>query len=295
MIGLILLVLQLSAGACAGVPADHVATVEAQAERDLDAAIDAARDMRARAPDCATAHLAYAIAINRRLQEAKGLKALELSRDYRAALERTLELEPQDLRARMEYIEFFIYAPSIAGGSADRARREIVTLSRTHPLEAARLSVEVESRNGGEIAQLAALERWADLAPHDIEAVLRAVLRLAALERYQDAEQRLLVLAESSDPHAALASAYWRGRIRVLGRFDLDEAPRLIGAYIEGGGVDRFPQLLPSSARALYRLGEAYELNDRCEDAARYYAQATALDPTIGGLSEASERARACG
>lgn len=294
MIGPVLLFLQLSAGPCAAVPADHVAAIEAQAARSLDAAISAAQGVRARASQCAGAHLAYAIAINRRLQDAEGLSALSLSRDYRSALERTLQLEPQNLRARIELIEFFIYAPGIAGGNADRARRDIVTLSRTLPVEAARLSVEVEARTGSEMAQLAALERWADLAPHSIEAVLRAVLRLASLERYQDAELRLLRLAEGGDARAAMASAYWRGRIRVLGRYDLAQSPLLLRQYVDGGGVSDLPQLLPNRARALYRLGEAHELNNDCAEAGHMYEQAVALDATIDGLSEARRRVRTC-
>ncbi|MBL8517008.1 MAG: hypothetical protein JNM76_08565 [Betaproteobacteria bacterium] len=292
----LLLMLQLGAhGPCAGVTPGHAEAMEVRARKDADAAIKEAESVRARAPQCAVAHLGYALALFPKMQASSALSKLGLARDYRAALDQAAKLDPSLLRARTELIEYAMHAPAIAGGSVDQAREGIVALSRTHPVEAARLSYQVELKHGERIAALAAAERWANLAPHDVDAVVTLVRRLLAAERHRDADAWLIRLetGASADPRARQAGRYWRSRVRYVGQFELDAALRMMEAYIEAGPPSGDAQL-PARGLAQLRLGELLEKMGRCAAARDRMEAARAIDANLPGLNTALTRISSC-
>lgn len=297
MIALVLAANLMTNAACAGVPENHAQTIELLSLTEAGAARQQAENALSAAPDCAETRLAFALSLNALLRDASGFEALSLSSDYLAALDAVLAVDAENLRARMERIEFLIHAPAIAGGSLSEARVAIEALSPAYPLEAAELRLLAAREDGSDFAILAALEALADLDPGRPDAVPDLAQRLVRMGRYSDADARLADfenLIAPDDVRSRLATMWIRGRLRVLGKFEAGQAVSYLQAYLDGGGPAGFDGL-PERKWALFRLGEALELSGDCPGAARYYADAATLDPGIDGLSEALERVQGCG
>jgi len=298
MNGLLIATLLAATNPCEGLPANYVADIDVRlaTAKPSEAQIDDADALRQQLPDCAAAQLGYALVLNRDLQEASGLAALMRSRDYRATLDRALELDPGLLRARVERIEFLIHAPGIAGGDVAAARSAIAALRSEHPVPAARLALALERKAGNAIAQLAALERLVEVAPDDAAARIDLAQRLILADKFAEAERHLIELQPTlaaEDQKHALAIPFLRGRLRVRGGFELEVAVELLHEYLRlSDGVEIAG--LPRRALALYRWAEALEASGRCAEAASAYAQVLLVDSAIEGLAAAAARTEQC-
>ena len=98
--------------------------VGAMAAEDWDAAVDAAEALVARAPGVSQYELLFGQAFLSHARARPSLGAIAKVRKGRAAVERSIALEPDNLEARYTLMQFLLQAPGIAGGSRDGARRQ---------------------------------------------------------------------------------------------------------------------------------------------------------------------------
>ncbi|MBA3555295.1 MAG: hypothetical protein H0W29_11125, partial [Gemmatimonadales bacterium] len=106
-------------------PASRAAlAVGAMAVEDFDAAVEAADATIAASPDVSAYQLVLGQAYLSHARANFGLGAIGKVKEGRAAVERAIELDPENLEARHTLMQFLLQAPGIAGGSREGARRQ---------------------------------------------------------------------------------------------------------------------------------------------------------------------------
>lgn len=292
----------------------------------LDASIADAEKAVAVYPESAEAHSKLADALGAKLlsSDAGTLTKIALARRFRKEIDRTLEIDPNDVDALQDLALFYWHAPGFVGGDKSKARQTADKLFQISPHSGAAARVDFASddsdarrRNGS----IAAIWRTAVAArPDSYDA--HAALAAAYLEDSGDANH--LVTAETEakralalDPtrvsaYATLAVVYARtGRWsetdtlleQARERVPDDRTPqyRVAVAILAGNQnqqLQNAEQMLrdylahppegqqPSHAGAHWRLGQVFERQGHKADAVREFQTAVQQD---GSLEEAKK------
>ena len=237
---------------------------------DFDQSIRYAEQAEALEPGSSQAHLWLARAYGRKAERAK---SFTLARKVRREFERAVELDPNNLPARRDLMEYYLGAPWILGGGQHKAWQQAEAI-------AARDVVE------GHLARAAF---WDEVRqPAKAEAEYRQALesRSARVEPYFEVAEFFQSRNDGAHMEAATQAAgalnpndprlaYFRGVAMVLKGHQLPEAERLLNAYL-AGTPNRSDY--PSHASAYEWLGRLYELQGRAQKAAEQYRSALRLD-----------------
>lgn len=199
------------------------------ARNDYAAAIPALERAVELKPDRAGYHFHYGAAC---LQYAdhlgKNFRALSLGRRGRNAMLRAVELAPDNVEFRQGLIEFYLRAPSIVGGSINKARHEAEALRRIDPREGLIALAMVQLRTKEPGAAFALYFGWLDSAPDDYQ-ILYLAGRAAAdtglhLERGIASLRRCLTLPPP--PRSVAHATVYHHLARALQRHGDVEAAR---------------------------------------------------------------------
>ena len=97
-------------------------------------------------------HLWLGRAYGMKASHANPLKAFTLARKVRDEFERSVQLDPQAPRAASDLGEYYISAPSIVGGGADKAQALITRIEPTFPMYSHRLRALLAEKDGDDAA-----------------------------------------------------------------------------------------------------------------------------------------------
>jgi tetratricopeptide (TPR) repeat protein len=273
---------------------------------DHESALPRAEEAARLAPDSSETQLILAQARGLKAREISRLRAMLMVGDIRSGFERAVALDPRHLEARLSLMEFYLQAPSLAGGDLDKAREQAEAAVALEPRAGLPALARVAAAQGRMDQALAALDR---LAPIDrggarvARALLyaedkrtrdRAVAELLAVaaEDPQDAADLTtagVLLGQLGQPVQALAlveqarradpayapAAYQLGRLLLLSGRDLPRAEAAFLAYLAGEP----PPGSPRPAWAHLRLGQVYRAQGRAAEARREFGEALRLDP----------------
>lgn len=89
---------------------------------DTDAALELAQRAVSLDPANSQYHLQLGVALGRKANKASFFKAMSLVGQYKAELRKAVELDPKNIDAVWELMEFYWHAPGIAGGDQKKAR-----------------------------------------------------------------------------------------------------------------------------------------------------------------------------
>ncbi|MBK8478687.1 MAG: tetratricopeptide repeat protein [Opitutaceae bacterium] len=199
---------------------------------------------------------------------------LGLARKCHLALEKAVELAPDNLDYRHGLIEFYEQAPSIAGGGRDKALAQAAELTRRDPFNGTLVTggIQAHARNWSEaeVAFLAAIK----LRPNALEPIASLGLLYADQGRYPDAFaqfDRLLTL----DPDH-LAGLYQLGRVAALSGQRLADGSAALRRYLGKGNL---PAELPRPHHAHYRLGQIMVHQGDAAAAKAAFEASIQLDP----------------
>jgi len=253
---------------------------------------------------------------HRQLAECQGLLAqhanifqqIGLARRFRKELDTALELEPRDVQALRDLLEFYLLAPGIAGGDVkkadavaqqiagidscegDLAKARVAEFRKDGKESEARLRRAVETCPTLYKAQIALAEFLA-AGHHDEKAAEIAAKAAIAIEPGRIQAYTILagIYAGRQDPaslEALLLSAaaavpddaapYYRAAERTLSdQGDAAKAERYLRTYVsqEPEGNE------PAAAEAHWRLGLAFRAQGKEAQAAREWRVAVQLDP----------------
>jgi tetratricopeptide (TPR) repeat protein len=262
-----------SAAAQALVPLTRVCTEL----EEIDAAVAYGKRAIQEAPRSSTAHLNLAVALRYQMSTVGNRQAAFILQTYTEVLERALELDPSNARARAEHIGFLIHAPEDAGGSLEHAEEELDTLEQQDWPGAQQLRMALELERDDPAAAAAAGAALLEQTPNDTQTRLTVALLLLRAEQYRTADDHLAHLQANADRDTALTALYQRGRARILGDFDLATAVELLSSYLDRRQADDLD--LPPPAAAHWRIGMAHELQGNTAAARTAYQTALDLDP----------------
>jgi tetratricopeptide (TPR) repeat protein len=195
-----------------------------------DQAAQSAERAVALAPDRSEYHQWLGRALGGRAERAGWLSGFGLAKKVRAEFETAVRLDPHNVRAQRDLIEFYGQAPGVVGGGKDKAWRQAEALATVDPVEAHLARAEL---------------RMAQKQPDRAEAEIRAVMdaRPRRAEPYFEVadfyEQRgdASHLAEAIEAAAALDPkdprlTYYRGVAAALSGRQA-EAERLLRQYLD--------------------------------------------------------------
>lgn len=224
------------------------------------------------------------------LGRAYGLKADKarsfwLARKARLEYQRAVQLDPDNLAARRDLMEFYVQAPWILGGSKDKAWAQVEAIA---------------SRNRTE-GDLARALYWRDLNRPEVAAkeyrkVLDARPQQAApyfqVADFYEAEERPAEVEAAVRAVSPLAPTdprldYYSAVANVMKSQDLSKAEQALKVYLE-----KTPRRddFPSHAAAHDWLGRIYEIRGKKQQAIEQYRSALRVRPDNQSARDALKR-----
>ena len=218
-------------------------------------------------------------------QKASKLKLPSLARKTKNAWEKAIELDPENLEARQDMIQYYLQAPGIMGGSKDKARSMALEIRRRNPYRGAFAMASVCSA----VKDHACVERemqfvatnWPDSAVVHSQLASYYTSGKQYDKAFSVLDQRL-----KAKPNEGI-TLYAFGRTASISGQNLDRGEKALRAYIAAPVANG-----PSTANAHYRLGLILEKKGDKAEARNAYRAAIQINP---GYDEARKALAALG
>ncbi len=161
--------------------------------------------------------------LGRRAESANPLLAPSLASKARRWFERAVELDPRNLEALSDLLEYYLEAPGFLGGGLDKARAVVARIKEADPAEGANAEARVAMKRKEFSTAEAHLRRAIALGPRQVTRVLDLATFLAKQGRFEESEQWYQQAALLDPGHPRLlferAEAYIRaGRNLAMAR-----------------------------------------------------------------------------
>src|SRR5262245_45673855 len=212
-------------------------------------------------------------------------RSFSMARKVRAAFEEAVRLDPSNMAARRDLMEFYVEAPWLVGGDKQKALEQIDAIARADAvaghLARAVFLIRTDRRDAAE----AEYQHILDARPNRIE----PYLEIADYDKSRGDAGRFASVVEQAArvaPSDARLS-YYRGVALVLANANLTEAERLLGVYLATAAPRSD---WPSHADAHTWLGRLHERRGDVNAALDEYQAALALDPQSKNAGEALRR-----
>lgn len=252
----------------------------AMEERKNDRAADYFEAATKLDPKNTTYFLWLGRAYGREAQQANVLRQPGLAKRTRAAWERAIELDPDNLDARSDLIQYYVQAPGFMGGSMSKALEQAGEIRKRNALrgylELGALYERDKNIAEAEKAYLAAAKEKSDRHVGEY--------RLGVFYQNTGAFEKAFELFESmitSNP-AEVGALFQIGKTGAMSGQRLARSTEALEAYLQTtpGKND------PSLAAAHWRLGMVHEKRQDRQRAKAEYESALRLDPTFKQATE---------
>jgi tetratricopeptide (TPR) repeat protein len=212
------------------------------------------------------------------------LTRTSLAPKIRHAFERAVELDADNVEARLDLLEYYIQAPAIMGGSHEKARREAGEIASRDRMRGYRAEGRIEDHQKHFDAALALYARAAAEFPERIEPALWASNIGVARKNYPLAFEPLDAFLARNPGNMPVR--FHIGRVAAISGQRLDRAEELLRAYIawQPGKDD------PQRPQALARLAQVCEKKGDRAAARRAYEDALQLDDSLNDCKEGLKR-----
>jgi tetratricopeptide (TPR) repeat protein len=208
-----------------------------------------------------------------------------MARKVRAAFEEAVRLDPANLAARRDLMEFYVEAPGIVGGNKGKALEQVDAIAGADAVAGHLARAIFWIRTNRRDAAEAEYQHVLDARPDHIEPYLE-------IADYDKSRGDAGAFAGVVEQAARVAPSdarlnYYRGVGHVLANSNLTEGERLLRVYIETA-----PRRSdwPSHADAHTWLGRVQEQRGDVHAAIAEYQAALALDPESKNAREAVRR-----
>lgn len=218
-----------------------------------------------------------------RAARASFLAAASLAGKTREEFERAVQLNPNDVDARVDLAEFYIEAPGIVGGGQDKARAQARIIGATDPAREHWVYGRIAEKNHDAATAEREYHRMIEVSNGDSEAWLNLALFFRHQKRYDEMEQTLVRTSQApmSKPDVLVDIAqnlYRIGRNPVL-------AIQVLRRYLTARPVEEAPAF-----KAHYLLGSLFEKQGDMANAAREYQTTLSLAPQFAQAQQALKR-----
>ncbi len=239
--------------------AQKITIRDALKSKDWDTALDLAEDLVDDHPTSSVAHYLLASAIRIKMQEVSQVRAMFSLGDYKEALAKSIELDPQNIDARTEEIGFYLFAPGVAGGDKDFAAERIIELKTVNLFSGLQMEAQLAAVNEDTDKRLQLLQQMVELEPGNPQALMQLGGLMVQLKRFEQAEDSFIKITGEEDPTWPLAAQYQRAKWRILAKQESDLAIELLRSYQQQLPNIESEVNLPSLAAALWREALAFE------------------------------------
>jgi tetratricopeptide (TPR) repeat protein len=248
-----------------------------------DRAESSCRKAAALDPDNGRYHLWLGRVYGEKADRSNFLAAAGLAGKVREEFERAVQLNPNDVDARLDLAEFYLEAPGIVGGGEDKAREQARYVASLNPSREHWVYARIAEKKRDTVSAEREYHQYIDLSNGDAEAWLNLALFLRRQKRYDEMEQALVKLSQSpvAKPGVLVEAAemlYRTGRNFAF-------AAELLHRYLASGPVEAAPAF-----KARYLLGLLLEKQGDKEGAAQEYRASLSLARNFGVAQQALNR-----
>lgn len=231
-------------------------------------------------------HLWLGRAYGRKAERSSWFTALRLAGKLRREFETAIQLDPQNLEARRDILEFYLEAPGIVGGGHEKARAEAEEMAKRDPSEGHRAWANYWDDHKQYDQAEAEWKKALDAKPSRPDAYFELVEFYRTRGRFADMLPIIPMLTGRFGNDRRVP--YYAAESYILNDKELDEAQKLLEKYIAGpvGAED------PSRAQAHVWLGRLYEKKNEPARAEEQYRQALKLEPDMKEAKQALRQLR---
>jgi tetratricopeptide (TPR) repeat protein len=283
---LALAIVVVSAGASFAAHTAEIEQARAALNRgDSDAAITVLEKAVAADPKSAEVHYYLGSAYAGKAQTAGMMAGMTYGPKALSEFEQSVALDPKYAEARLSLAEMYAYAPSMMGGSTDKAIEQAKALRSLDPMLAHRAyAVIYTQQKKPELAKKEYLDGIAE-QPKSAKAHSYLGVYLANAEKDYAGAFTEFETALKLDPGYMVAS-YQLGRTASLADSNLARGEASLKRYLGYTPKETEPPL----ANAHYWLGALYEKQGRKAEAKASYEAALKLNPGLKLASDALKR-----
>jgi len=211
------------------------------------------------------------------------LSAAGLAGKTREEFERAVQLNPDDVDARVDLAEFYLEAPGIVGGGHDKARAQARIIGVKDPARAHWVYARIAEKNRDTATAEREYRGMIEASNGDSEAWLNLALFYRHQKRFDEMEQTLVKTSQApmSKPDVMVDVA------QILYRTNRNPALaiQLLKRYLASGPVEEAPAF-----KAHYLLGMLLEKQGDKAAAAREYRASLSMAPQFGSAKQALNR-----
>lgn len=201
----------------------------------------------------------------------------------RDELERAVQLNPDDVDARVDLAEFYFEAPGIIGGGRDKARAQAQIIGTTDPAHEHWVYARIAEKNRDLATAEREYHRMIEVSNGDSEAWLNLALFFRHQKRFDDMEQMLIKTTEAPMSKPDVMFDVAQNLFRTGRNFPL--AIQTLKRYLAFGPVEQAPAF-----KAHYLLGQLLEKQGDKAGAAAEYRASLGLARNFGLAQQALNR-----
>ncbi len=199
----------------------------------------------------------------------KGVLAGRALEHFRKAV----KLDPQNVDARISLARYYITAPSIAGGSKQKAEEQIDTIMEYSQADGHFLKADIHANEKEYDLAVDELKKCIEAQPEKTECYNTLGMIYQESERYADAFEAFERVIEI-DPEAVVP-LYQIGKTAAVSGKNLERGIECLLSYLDRDAAPGDP----GHDGAYWRLGMIYEKQGNIEKARKSYERAIELNP----------------
>ncbi|MGA2359981.1 MAG: tetratricopeptide repeat protein [Terriglobales bacterium] len=250
---------------------------------DWDRAESSCRKAASLDPDNSRFHLWLGRVYGEKADRASFLVAAGLAVKVRGEFERAVQLNPNDVDARLDLAEFYVLAPRILGGGEQKAREQAQSIATVNPGREHWVYARIAEQKKDATTAEREYHLYIDLSKGEAQAWLNLAFFLRRQLRLDEMEQAVVKLSQAPMPNLdALVEAseilYRTGRSYPF-------ATELLHRYLAAGPVEAAPAF-----KARYLLGLLLEKQGDKAGAALEYRASLSLARNFGMAQQALNR-----
>src|ERR1039458_949863 len=203
---------------------------------DWDRAESSCRKAVSLDPDNSRFHLWLGRVYGEKADRTNFLAAAVLAGKVRGEFERAVQLNPNDVDARLDLAEFYLEAPSIVGGGEEKAREQAQSIAAVNPAREHWVYARIAEKKKDTATAEREYHQYIDLSQGDAEAWLNLALFLRRQKRFDEMEQAIVKLSQSPMPKADVLVESAEMLYRAGRRYPF--ATELLHRYLATGPVE---------------------------------------------------------